>query len=420
MRTFYHLIVLGTALTLISSVDYAVAQPKSSLLYHQPQNLPVNYNSPNKRSTSILKAPRTTIGSPINLSQRSPQNGIPSVEPATPAAPTVPASEVTPSAPFPAPTPAPPGREVPPPPPSPPAPIAPPAPTSPLDNLHPNPSLLESPTAPSQVQPGSTQPITLQQALDLARRNNRPLQVGVLELERARSAVREARAELSPDLTTQVDLSRSLSASGLNSQTDQLNSAPVTSLNGTLGLSYEIFTFGRRSGTIRAAEEQVRFSELEVERLSEQLRLDVSNDYYSVQEADEQVRIAQATIANSQTSLRDAQALERAGLGTRFDVLQQQVEVANDQQTLTEGLGQQRIARRQLVQRLSLAQTVDVSAADPVELAARYDRNLEESVILAFQNRAELAQQLAQRNISQAQRRIALAAVRPQVSAFLN
>jgi len=194
----------------------------------------------------------------------------------------------------------------------------------------------------------------------------------------------------------------------------------ITGLTGTVELNYDLFTSGRRSATIRAAEEQVRFSELEVERLAEQLRLDVSNDYFSVQEADEQVRIARSAVENAQASLRDAQALERGGIGTRFDVLRAQVQVANEQQGLTEGVAQQRIARRQLAQRLSIAQTVDVSAADPVAIAARWDRTIEDSLVLAFRNRAELEQQLAQRNISRQQRRIALSELGPRVSVFAN
>jgi len=197
-------------------------------------------------------------------------------------------------------------------------------------------------------------------------------------------------------------------------------SSAINALTGTVSLNYEIFTSGRRSATINAAEEQVRFNELEVERLAEQLRLDVSNDYYSIQEADEQVRIARAAVENAEASLRDAQALERAGLGTRFDVLRAQVQVANERQGLAEAVAQQRIARRQLAQRLSLPPTANVSAADPVVVTAPYNRSLEESIILAFQNRAELAQQLAQRNISRQQRRIALANIRPQVGAFVN
>ncbi len=438
MRIFCHLIVMGAGTALaLNGIDYAVAQSDSipQAEQFQSSHRPASSDETDQPSTFISAAPGITIDPlDVNLAQQIAQNGLPSVEPAVPSpAPGAPA----PAAPAPTPgvvsPPLPSARPgVTPPPPSPPAPLAPPAPpTSPLDNLNPNPNLLENPTDPAQVRTGTTQPLTLGQALELARRNNRPLQTAILELQRDRSALREQRAARFPVLSTQADFTRQQSASGgfnnnnqIDPQTgqpiDQGGSDAVDALTGTVQLSYDIFTSGRRSGNIRAAEEQVRFSELEVERLTEQLRLDVSNNYYDVQQADEQVRIARAAIANSQASLRDAQALERAGLGTRFDVLQQQVEVANDQQALTDAFAQQRISRRQLAQQLSLPLAVDVSALDPVELAARYDRTLEESIVLAFQNRAELSQQLAQRNISRQRRRVALADLRPQVSLVAN
>jgi len=465
---------------------------------------------------------------------------LPSVEPAAPSpAPTVspsPAATPTPSPPAPLPS----ATPTPTPSPDSPASLS-PLPAE-LNNLAPNPDPLERPTNPNEVQIQTTQPITLQQALGIARRNNRELQVGLLELERSRAALREARADLLPSLGVGANLNRQsgsgggtgtgvidtggggtggagtgtpvitnpgtdttggttggtigggttgtgttgtgtgttggtigggttgtgtgttgtgtdttgntgtglitpasgtgttgggTTGTGTGSQPQSLNlqqvvgdptvgdlesrdNSAVTALTGTVELNYDLFTSGRRSATIRAAEEQVRFSELEVERLAEQLRLDVSNDYFSVQEADEQVRIARSAVENAQASLRDAQALERGGIGTRFDVLRAQVQVANEQQGLTEGVAQQRIARRQLAQRLSIAQTVDVSAADPVAIAARWDRTIEDSLVLAFRNRAELEQQLAQRNISRQQRRIALSELGPQVSVFAN
>jgi len=108
--------------------------------------------------------------------------------------------------------------------------------------------------------------------------------------------------------------------------------------------------------------------------------------------------------------------LEQAGLGTQFDVLQAQVSLAGANQDLTRAISQQRISRRQIVRLLSLAQPVEISAADPIETAGDWELSLEQSIILAYKNRAELEQQLVQRDISEQQRRIALAAVRPQAT----
>nr|WP_199326609.1 TolC family protein [Nostoc sp. FACHB-888] len=301
-----------------------------------------------------------------------------------------------------------------------------PVPSGPVqipENLIPSSNPLQFPTKPEEVRLQGNQPITLAQALELARRNNRDLQVSLLELERNRAALREAQAALLPTLGVSTDITRSQSAgSQLSSELQEQQtgiSSPdeaSTSFSGQAQLSYNIYTSGRVQANIRAAEEQVRFNELAVETQSEEIRLNVATEYYNLQQADEQVRIAQSAVQNSEASLRDAEALERAGVGTRFDVLRSQVNLANAQQDLTNARSQQEIARRRLATRLSLPQAVNISAADPVQLAGLWNETLEQSIVLAFQNRPELQQFLAQRNISEQQRRQALAELGPQVS----
>jgi OMF family outer membrane factor len=155
---------------------------------------------------------------------------------------------------------------------------------------------------------------------------------------------------------------------------------------------------------------------LQLEVTREDLRLNVARAYYSLQQGDESVRINLAAVRNAETSLRDAQALERAGLGTRFDVLRAEVQLANARQDLTESLAQQEIRRRQLAQLLNLPLTISLAAGDPVSLAGSWDLSLEQSLILALKNRAELEQLLAQRELSEQQRRAALSAYGPTVT----
>ncbi|PLZ37029.1 transporter, partial [Fischerella thermalis WC542] len=149
---------------------------------------------------------------------------------------------------------------------------------------------------------------------------------------------------------------------------------------------------------------------------SEEIRLNVAQNYYNLQEADENVRIRQSAVRNAEVTLRDAQALERAGVGTKFDVLRAQVTLANAQQQLSQALSQQRIARSQLATTLNIPDALSVNAADPVRLAGLWNLPLEDTILLAYQNRPELQQQLAQRNLSEQRRRLALADLGPQIS----
>ncbi|MBK1986734.1 TolC family protein [Sphaerospermopsis aphanizomenoides BCCUSP55] len=296
-----------------------------------------------------------------------------------------------------------------------------PAPTgstkTPLEHLNPSPNPLQFPTKPEEVKLQANQPLTLAEALELAKRNNNELQVSVLQLQRTKSALREAQAALLPTLGVNGNVTNSRSAnSTLQAKQAGVDAESNTSFSSQAELRYDLYTSGRRNAAITEAEEQVRLQELEVERQSEEIRLNVATDYYNLQQADENVRISQSAVQNSEASLRDALALERAGVGTRFDVLRSQVNLANAQQDLTNARSQQQIARRQLAARLNLPQSINISAADPVQLAGLWERSLEDSIVLAFQNRPELQQQLTQRNISEQQRRQALASLGPQIS----
>jgi outer membrane protein TolC len=278
-------------------------------------------------------------------------------------------------------------------------------------NLNPNPNPLQFPTKPEEVRIQQTVPISLAQALELARRNNQDLQIAILELERSRSALREAQAALFP--TANINSNVTNSGDGFINNSSQSSS---TSFNGTAQLNYDLYTSGSRQAAIRQAQEQLRIDELDVESQSKEIDLNVTTQYYNLQQADEQVRISQSAVTNAQASLRDAQAREQAGVGTRFEVLQAQVNLANSQQELTDAISQQQVARRQLGTLLSLPQSQDITAADPVQLAGLWQQTLEQTIIAAFQNRPELPQQLAQRNIYEQQRRQALSQLGPQVS----
>ncbi|URD52399.1 TolC family protein [Chroococcidiopsis sp. CCNUC1] len=285
--------------------------------------------------------------------------------------------------------------------------------------LNPDANPLRFPTKPEDVQVVGAQPITFQQALDLAQRNSTQLREARLNVERSQAQLRQALAAEYPRL----DLETGVTNQGQNlfsEEPEQFFGGQIdtneTGVNGNLSLSYDLFTSGLRPANIRAAEEQLRFNRLDLERTQEELRLNVANDYYELQRADENVRIQRSSVNNAQASLRDAQALEQAGVGTRFAVLQAQVQLAQATQRLTDALSQQRIARRQIATRINLNDSIVVTAADPVAVAGQWNFSLENSIVLAFRNRAELEQQLAQRNISEQQRRAALAELGPRIS----
>ncbi|WP_071517779.1 TolC family protein [Geitlerinema sp. PCC 9228] len=298
-----------------------------------------------------------------------------------------------------------------------------PAPETPsnLESLYPNANPLQFPTQPEEVEVQEVRELTLQQARRLALRNNRDLQQARLQLEQSKFRLREALAAWLPNLDLNTSISRQDSAATelqneVTSGAFQQQDITTSTWNAAIQLSYDVYTGGRRTGQIRASRKQLRRQELEVERQVEDILLEVTNAYYDVQQAEENVRIAEQAVKNARQSLRDAEALEEAGLGTRFEVLQSEVNLSNEVQNLTQARSDLRSSQRELSRLLSVPQSVTVTAVDDVDIAGLWNYSLEKSIVLALKNRAELEQQLLQREISEAQRQVALSNVRPQVS----
>ncbi|MEA5538463.1 TolC family protein [Limnoraphis robusta Tam1] len=308
--------------------------------------------------------------------------------------------------------------------------------TNPPPITFPSSNPLYRPNQPRDVEIQETVPITLPQAVDLARRNNEGIRVFELQVEQNLAALRSAQADLYPTLAYISTLTRSFSAgsdiaNSARNREVEARATPeqaislsrtygVTTFENTFQLQYDFDLSGARGARIRAAEEQLRLARLEFERSVEQLRLDVTEAYYNLQEADAEVEIQRAAVRNSQKSLEDAEALERAGVGTRFEVLQARVTLSRVQQDLTNAISNQRTRRRELANILNVSQNVNLIAADAISLAGAWDFTLDESIVLAYQNRAELEQELVNRNLAEQRRINARAAQRPNLTTVAN
>jgi outer membrane protein TolC len=241
-----------------------------------------------------------------------------------------------------------------------------------------------------------------------------------LELNQQLQQLQQSSATVINSIPASVPILSPLNSPSLNLNGGGSGDGTSDTFSHTVSINYLVYTGGARAANLKSAKERLRVAELEVQQQLEQLRLDVSLDYYNAQQADAQVEIAQSAVNNAQVSLRDTQAREQAGLGTRFDVLQAQVQLANAQQNFNQARNLQRVSRRQLVQRLNLTDTAEITPAEPINPAGPWALNLPDSIILALKNRVELAQQLSQRQIAIQSRRAALSILRPQVSFFAN
>ena len=311
------------------------------------------------------------------------------------------------------------------------------------------PPTLALPDAPSQVRIHELRPLTLEEALQLAEVNSPTLKAAVSQVDQAKSALRAAISAWYPTVE--------LSASGLpeyfksysyqnpdfvpdrvvqrptgqiNPSTGQEITRQVTRdgfnerygrewrLNVNLQVSWDLINPARVPQISAARDRFERAGDSYLIALRD-LRLDSATAYFNLQEADEGVRIGQASVQSSLVSLRDARARFNAGVNTKLEVLEAETQLARDRNLLTTRLGDQSFARRRLASLLDLPQDVTPTAATPARPLGLWEPSLEESIVAAYNFREELDQLILDISVNNSEANASLAAVQPVLS-FVN
>lgn len=249
---------------------------------------------------------------------------------------------------------------------------------------------------------------TLEQAFEIADQSNREIEQAAIAVRQAEAAVREEQASYRPAVAVSADGSYSVPVTSSGNDS--------ASLDGGIDLSYTLLDFGRREAAVNIASAELEVSRLELQVVQQTVRLDIATQYYDLQNAAEAVRIGQAAIANSEQNLRDTQLREQAGTGTRYDTLQAQTQLADDQVTLLSAQNDQAIAQRSLAQLLGIGDSVEALSVEAIAQRPVWPLSLEETLAQAYQTRAELSQQRLEQTIQQNTARLASAELSPELS----
>ena len=303
-----------------------------------------------------------------------------------------------------------------------------------LEDLAAPPSLA-LPDAPEQVRIHELRPLTLDEALQLAEVNSPRLKAVASQVDQTKSALRAAISAWYPT----VDLSANGLPSYFKSYTyrnpdfvpgvtrpftgERIEGDPETygrewRADVNLRVSWDIIDPARvpQIAAARDTFERARDSYLIALR---DLRLQAASSYFQLQEADEGVRIGQASVRSSLVSLRDARARYNAGVNTKLEVLEAETQLARDRNLLTDRLASQDFARRSLARELDLPQDITPTAATPSTPLGLWEPSLQESIIAAYNYREELDQLILDISIGNSQANASLAAVQPVLS-FVN
>ena len=160
----------------------------------------------------------------------------------------------------------------------------------------------------------------LQRIQEIALKNNRDLRVSMLNVEASRAQFQIVRAELFPDLTANASKTKTRTPANLSSSGQTVTNVYSVGLNA----SWEIDFFGR----IRSLKDQAlaQFLSTAESRKAAELTLlsSVAEQYLTMLAYDDQLKVTQETLANTQESFRITKLQFDTGTGSELDLRQAQ------------------------------------------------------------------------------------------------
>jgi outer membrane protein len=245
------------------------------------------------------------------------------------------------------------------------------------------------------------EPLTLQEAVALALRNNRAVQISARSVDKTRNALREARSNANFTIQSNATYTRFDRVAEARFGPQPVRIGNLENRTARITLTQVVDISGIIRTAIRAADLTLTVSELEFERTRNDTILQVVQAYQGVARADEFVRVAEEALRNAQERLRIIRAQVDAGVAAQFDLLRAETAVAQAEQAVLNARNQRELAATALNNLLGRDLNTPVQVAKPERLPELQLPPLETLTQQAFQNRPELI--AAQRGIELAQ-----------------
>ena len=163
--------------------------------------------------------------------------------------------------------------------------------------------------------------VTLHALVDRALRNNYTLRQRFAAIQQAEALRRQASGLRWPTVNGLATLSRSRSVGFFGANTSDR-------LDASLPISYEVDLFARRAGDARAARDEVRASELDMEAAAISLSAEVAEAWYDVVDARAELVTLTQQRETNETYLELTQLRFQQGLASAVDVHQQRQQTA--------------------------------------------------------------------------------------------
>jgi outer membrane protein len=259
--------------------------------------------------------------------------------------------------------------------------------------------LLLAAAAPALAQGPELGPVlTLDRALELARRNQPQLRQARAGTEAAAARADQARSPLLPQAGADLSYGRS-SQNGRSALSSPL---PETlSASGTV--SQLLWDFGQTPNRFRAAREAAEAQRQSEQATGFQVTLGVRSAYFAARAAKDLVAVARETLSNQEAHLRQIEGFVEVGTRPEIDLAQARTDRANAQVQVINAENGYEVAKAQLNLAMGVEAPTAYDVADetlpPVE---GEDRGTDELLAEALRQRPDLAALAGQQRAQQA------------------
>jgi outer membrane protein TolC len=240
----------------------------------------------------------------------------------------------------------------------------------------------------------SARPLSLAEAVNLAMQQNGNVLRGKSDLEAQYGIVVQTRAIALP--TLQVNANYLATTATEQFPFPNAPSAQEQSWNANIQLSQYIYAGGQINSALRSARLTKDQALLQYQSVIADSLLQVKVAYYDVLSTEALVVVEDASVKLLTQELEDQQRRYEAGTVPRFNVLQAQVQLANERPRQIQARNAYRIAKNNLVNFLGFSVPPQVLEDVPVQLTDKLDAEpykieLPIAIAKAMENRTELA-----------------------------
>ncbi len=248
--------------------------------------------------------------------------------------------------------------------------------------------------------------LTLEDSVNLALENNPEVKIAMINEKKAEASLDEAEANRGFTLGYNYSMVRA-KQEGFSAGNDFSNS---------LSLSLPLYTGGRLENAVDAAEIALESAKLGVDDTRQQLRMDTTNSYYSILQAQNQVTIYEQTVESLEEHLKNVKAQYHVGTVAKSDVLRSEVELADAQQGLIKAENARDLSVSNFNNVVGLPLDTDIRVTEELGYE-KYDLVLADCIAYALEHRADGKQAQLAIDAAEEYKSIAKSGYRPTISA---